>query len=55
MIAIDTRVTTPDGPGVVIEYVRQQTETRGEYVERPAVLLDDGTLKAFPESDLAEA
>lgn len=62
MIAPGTRVTTPDGPGTVIEYVRQQTESRGEYVERPAVLLHDGevdddgvqrgTLKAFVEADL---
>lgn len=53
MIGVGTRVSTPEGDGVVLEYVRQMV-TRGEYEERPAVLLDDGTLRAFPEADLTE-
>lgn len=48
------RVTSADGPGTVLEYVKQRDpdpKTR-EYVIVPGVLHDDGTLRAYREADL---
>lgn len=53
MFAVDTRVVTDDGPGVVLEYARVLVAPK-TYEERPLVHLDDGTLRVYEESALVE-